>query len=118
MDKKTMCRLIKKHLISAFPGFVLSSTQSDMLIVPMNHLYRSFMFSGSAYSVGSFRVNAGFIPLYVPADFYYVDFAGRLQNGNTDVWEWSEAQEERVMSSVKEAMLTQGLPLLNKIQSP
>jgi hypothetical protein len=118
MDNRALRKLIKKHMLPDFPGFVLSSRESDLFAVPMNHLYRSFMFCGSSYSTTTFRVNAAVVPLYVPTEFYHVDFGGRLQNGNDDVWEWSEAREEQVMAGVKEAMLTQGLPRLSKIQSP
>jgi hypothetical protein len=89
-----------------------------MFIIPMNHLYRYFAFAGSSYSTTSFRVNAAIMPLYVPAEFYHVTLGERLKHGNNDTWEWSEAEEQTVFARLKDAMVTQGMPRLGKIQSP
>lgn len=118
MDTRTLRRLIKRHLVPVFPELTLNSKESDLFFDPMNHIYRYFSFAGSAYSTATIRVNAAFMPLYVPADFYHVTLGKRLQNGHTDVWEWSEAEETKVFESIRDAMRTQGMERLGKVQSP
>jgi hypothetical protein len=118
MNKRILSKFIKNHFLPAFPGFTLNKAESDMFIVPMNHLYRAFVFAGSSYSTTSFRVNAAIMPLYVPAEFYHVTFGERMKHGNNDTWEWSETEEQAVSERLKDAMVTQGMPRLGKIQSP
>jgi hypothetical protein len=117
MNLSQFNRIIKNHFLQHFNGFVTTG-RADLLKVPMNHLWRGFLFAPSSYSKTSFYVGVNAMPLYYPTDFFYLGIGDRLRNGITEVWEWDEANPGGVVDRLLKAMKSDGIALLERIRTP
>ena len=117
VNNRQFNQIIKEHLISHFDGFV-TTRRGELISVPMNHVWRGFIFAPSAYSKESFYLSADVMPLFIPTDFLYRAEGGRLWDGKSQTWEWSQSEAEKIIERLLGVMKSQGMAILDEFQSP
>jgi len=116
MNQRDFNRIVKDHLLPELPGYV-TSKRGDLFAVPMNHLWRGFVFESSA-SRELCYFNVNIMPLYKPTDFLYAGIGRRLRSRRMQAWEWGEASEEATVKELIGAMKSAKQELLDKFQTP
>lgn len=116
MRAKQFNQIIKTYLLPEFPGYV-TSNRGDIIAVPMNHLWRGFVFAPCSVPELCF-LSYNVMPLYFPADVLYTGIGNRLLEGNSDSWEWNEANAEQIAKRMLVAMKRVESEILDKFKSP
>jgi hypothetical protein len=115
MRAREAIRIIKREILPFFPGFTMTHA-AEMMIVPMNHLFRRFSFSpSSSITNTAFKLNVDIMPLYFPTDFTYLLFGKLLRNNSYEDWDFSEPD---VFSRVIAVMKGEGMDVLNTASGP
>jgi hypothetical protein len=114
MRARDAIRIIKREILPSFPGFTMTHA-AEMMIVPMNHLFRRFSFSPASITNTAFELNADIMPLYFPIDFTYLMFGRLLRNNSYQHWDF---QEPDVFPRVIAVMKGEGMDVLNTASGP
>jgi hypothetical protein len=115
MRARDAIRIIKREILPSFPGFTMTHA-AEMMIVPMNHLFRRFSFSpSSSITNTAFKLHADIMPLYFPIDFTYLGFGRLLRNNSYEDWDFSEPD---VFPRVIGVMKGEGMDVLNTANGP
>lgn len=117
MKTRDFNKVLKQYLLPEFPGYV-NSNRGDLVAVPMNHLWRGFVFAPSADpEIFYFSVNVE--PLYDgAADVLFVGIGHRLRDERNQSWEWNESKAPEIMARLLLAMKVAEKETLDRIRSP
>jgi hypothetical protein len=119
MKHNQIKKLAEKYLLPEMPDFVVH--KNDLQMIPLEHLSRGFSFQSSLFSKGRFTISAFVQPLYVPKEYKILTYGGRLgtlNNGPEKWWNLENHPEEVIFSEVRNLIHNEGLPFLEKLNSP
>ena len=113
MIKKSKIIAIEKALIKIFPQFTLK--KDLMIITPLRHILFAIDFHGSQYDDTSLVIEPFIMPLFVPCDFFTLDFSFRLKKEDGKS-RWDSTMPDLV-SEVANGFRDQALPFLDAVDS-
>lgn len=118
MKSQIVKQLSKNYLLPNLPGFRF---KGHMLYhQDLQYLLRGFSFESSAFSQNTFTINVFVQPLYIPRTYLSFGFGerlGLLSKGQDIWWEYTEAQEEKIMQEILSIIIRNGKPYLDKRES-
>lgn len=119
MRQKEFQVLSRKYLLPHLPVF---EVKGDLLIIPpIKYLLRGFCFQPSAFDRKSFNVQTFVQPLYIPKEYIVFNIGfrlGKLTRKGEEWWEITPENEAEVMTDVLHLMKVEGLPFLNRLETP
>lgn len=115
ITRKYVERFIQDEVLPALQGFRCYQG-SDVVAVPVQHLFRCFTFSGVSETL--FDVYARVVPLCVPRDPDYLGLAKRVPCSSLWTWNWEDDRanmSKRLLDAFSNAG---GLAFLEKFITP
>lgn len=112
MNARGFQRLSREYLLPRLPGF---RAKGGLLFAePLEELLRGFYFEPSGFDRCMFYASVFVQPLYVPSTHIVLHYGARLGPG----WNLAEGSEHQVMSSLLSWINREGLPFLQKTETP
>lgn len=121
MKSQRLEALVRGRLLQDLPGF--AAKRKLVFRTPVGPVLGGFCFDDSSFNADLAYVWVFVLPLYVPTKHLTLTFGHRLENKQglfrtSQSWTLAEPVDEREVEALRSAMVKQGLPFLNQLESP